>query len=216
MTPAEPPSKLRATGYGLIGVGAVAAVLGVTTLGWTGSSDEAAPPPPETGAVVTPDPGEEDPRPPATSDGTAEPGTTAPGTSEQEPSPTGPAEPGGSGTPPRETRAPGGEPGSGTGSGTQGSANGISVRILNNSTIRGLAHEAGGDFEDEGYDVAAVGNYARGVVAHTTAYYRPGTPEEQQARRVARDFDIAAEPRIEGLAGSDPGVIVIVTKDYRS
>lgn len=220
MTPTEPPSKLRATGYGLIGVGAVAAVLGLTSLGWSGSPDEAAAPQPESGAAATPDPGAEDPQPPASAaqppasgGDTAASDTAAPETSAQDP---GSADPERPGTPPRE---PSGNPESGSGepgSGTQGTENGISVRILNNSKIRGLAHEAGEDFETKGYDVAEVGNYARGVVAHTTAYYRPGTPEEQQARRVADDFGVRAEPRIEELEGGDPGVIVVVTKDYRS
>lgn len=231
MTPTEPPSKLRATGYGLIGVGAVAAVLGVTSLGWSGPSDETAAPQQESGAIATPDPSTEAPQapgsdsqPPASSGDTAESDLAAPDPSAQDPSAQDPsaqdpgsAEPNRSGTPPRESRAPGGNPESdGSGSGTQGSENGISVRILNNSTIRGLAHEAGEDFEAKGYDVADVGNYARGVVSHTTAYYHPGTPEEQQARRVADDFGVRAEPRIEELEGGDPGVIVVVTKDYRS
>ena len=88
------------------------------------------------------------------------------------------------------------------------------VRVYNNSTIKGLAHRAAADFRGVGYEVAEVGNYAQGRIYTTTIYYRPGTPEEDQARFVAEQFNARVEPRFPGLDHASEGVIAIVTNDY--
>jgi hypothetical protein len=89
------------------------------------------------------------------------------------------------------------------------------LRVLNNSKIHGLADKAANDFRAAGFTVAEVGNYPQGVIEATTAYYRPGTPEEQTAQALAKRFpNIRVQPRFEGIANSSPGVIVIVTNNY--
>ncbi|AUS78507.1 hypothetical protein C1701_09130 [Actinoalloteichus sp. AHMU CJ021] len=88
------------------------------------------------------------------------------------------------------------------------------LRVYNNSTVRGLANRAAGDFRDSGWDVSEVGNYSSGVIPSTTIYYRPGTPEEQLAGEIGAAFGIPVEPRFDGIRDAAPGVIVIVTNNY--
>jgi hypothetical protein len=92
----------------------------------------------------------------------------------------------------------------------------VTLRIYNNSTIKGLAARAGDEFRSEGWTVAEVSNYAAGVIPTTTAYYRPGTDEETAAKSLAATFGMRAEPRFEGIQNSNPGVIIIVTNDYQN
>src|SRR5699024_6641940 len=54
-------------------------------------------------------------------------------------------------------------------------ASDVPVRTRNDGKIQGLADQAGSDLRHAGYDVTEVGNYARGIVPNTTAYFRPGT-----------------------------------------
>ncbi|WP_199431394.1 LytR C-terminal domain-containing protein [Qaidamihabitans albus] len=204
----------RAAGLGLLAVAVVAAAIGgVTLLTGDGGDDTAAP---ETSETSEPS----EPQPPGSPTGT-QPGPTsepAPTTTEDTEQP-GEASPTGT-----ETAAPG-EPGNGTGDGDadgdgtaedqQASMKAGSVRVYNNSNIRGLATDAGGDFRAEGWNVVETGNYSDGIIPTTTAYFRPGTGEEAAARALAREFGMRAEPRFAGIADSSPGVIVIVTKDYR-
>jgi hypothetical protein len=85
--------------------------------------------------------------------------------------------------------------------------------VLNNSTISGLADRAADDFRGSGWNVTEVGNH-QGRIPVTTVYYRPGTAEEAQAKELAQQFGIRAEPRFEGIQAASPGIIVIVTKEY--
>jgi hypothetical protein len=88
------------------------------------------------------------------------------------------------------------------------------VRIYNNSTIRGLAARASSDLSAAGWTVVEVGNFARGTIPTTTAYYREGTDERAEADAIAAQFGMRAEPRFPGISSAGPGVIVIVTNDY--
>ncbi len=88
------------------------------------------------------------------------------------------------------------------------------VRIYNNSTIRGLAARASGDLSAAGWTVVEVGNFARGMIPTTTAYYQEGTNERADAEAIAAQFGMRAEPRFPGISSAGPGVIVIVTNDY--
>lgn len=45
--------------------------------------------------------------------------------------------------------------------------------VLNQTRIKGLAARMAADLRDEGWEVAATGNF-RGTVASTTVYYPPG------------------------------------------
>jgi CelD/BcsL family acetyltransferase involved in cellulose biosynthesis len=92
----------------------------------------------------------------------------------------------------------------------------VTVRVYNNSTIKGLAARAAADFRAQGWTVADVSNYADGIIPATTAYYRPGTDEETAAKALAAEFGIRADQRFDGIEQSSPGVIVIVTNNYQA
>ncbi|MDQ4094322.1 MAG: LytR C-terminal domain-containing protein [Actinomycetota bacterium] len=90
------------------------------------------------------------------------------------------------------------------------------VRVYNNSTIRGLAARAADDLTAAGWTVVEVGNYARGTIPTTTAYYQEGTDQRDDAEALGAEFGMRVEPRFSGIANADPGLIVIVTNDYVS
>ncbi|MBE1465972.1 LytR C-terminal domain-containing protein [Kibdelosporangium phytohabitans] len=76
-----------------------------------------------------------------------------------------------------------------------------------------MADRAANDIRGGGWNVVLVGNH-QGRVPVTTVYYRSGTAEEPQAKELAQQFGIRAEPRFDGIKDADPGIIVIVTKEY--
>lgn len=205
MTSGEPssgPSKTKLTGYALIGVGALAAVVGVASLAAGGRTEDSA-------QQVPPQPV----APPPISSPVQEPPADS-GTGQAEP----PAQqPSGVAQPPAPSTGDGGlvpqNPGVPTGAG-QGSAR-IVVRVYNNSTITGLAHRAAEDFRQVGYEVPEVGNYPGGLIPTTTIYFRPGTPEQAQAEEVAAHFGARAEARFPGIEDATPGLIAIITNDYK-
>jgi hypothetical protein len=88
------------------------------------------------------------------------------------------------------------------------------VRVYNNSTIRGLAARAARDLSAAGWTVVEVGNYARGTIPTTTAYYQEGTDLQASAEALGAEFGMRVEPRFPGIANAGPGLIVIVTNDY--
>jgi hypothetical protein len=180
-------------GYTLIGVGAVAAAIGATTAfaGEPGGEQPVASPPVQSAPQPAPAPPPAAPvQPPV-----------------QQPPAQQPA-----GPPPVQLA-----PGSGSDqqpSSPDQSAK-ISVRVYNNSTIKGLAHRAADDFRAAGYDVPEAGNYPWGKIPTTTVYYRPGTPEQANAEQVAAQFGALAQPRFPGLQDATPGIIAIITDDYK-
>ncbi|MBE1500499.1 hypothetical protein H4696_007599 [Amycolatopsis lexingtonensis] len=192
---------MKAAGVVLIGVAIVAAVVGgITALSGDGSN-EAGP----SGTSSTP-PGTSGgtSAPPATSSTATPPSTSTNPTSPTPPSPTSPA-------PGQPTQGQPGQPGD-----QQASNKWVTVRVFNNSTIKGLADRAAEDFRGSGWNVNEVSNYSQGVIPTTTAFYRPGTDEEAAAKQLAQEFGIKAEPRFPGIESASPGVIVIVTKEYQS
>jgi hypothetical protein len=256
--PSGGPSPLRLGGLALIGVGVIAAVIGVATVATGGGSDDptvAAPPTASSETVPTSAPGTTDPGAlpsfaPApgtdgssgTGDGAAGGGTGTAGS--------GPGSTGGDGSGTGGTGAggtgPGGTGSGGTGSGGTGSggtgtggagvqqgsagAGGTGgaggsgavvaaprepLRVYNNSTIAGLAAKAAEDFRRAGWTVTESRNYSDGVIPTTTVYYRPGTAEQAAAERLAAEFGMRAEPRFAGIQDATPGLIVILTKDYK-
>lgn len=192
-TPA-PPSLARFGGFALIGIGVLAAGFGVAAVmtGGTHNAMDTTHPPGAPGlapsSLVSP---------PASAPSAA-PGMPGPVSS----SPSGPATPG----------AGGGPQGSG-GVGEQ--APQIVIRVYNNSMIQGLASRAADDFRRDGYDVAEVGNYSQGIIPTTTIYYEPGTPEQAEAEEVAAAFGARAQPRFPGIENASPGLIAIITDDYK-
>jgi hypothetical protein len=89
------------------------------------------------------------------------------------------------------------------------------VRVYNNSTIRGLAARAASDFSAAGWTVVEVGNYPWGIIPTSTVYYQEGTDQQAGAESIAAEFGMRVEPRFSGIAQASPGIIVIVTNDYR-
>jgi hypothetical protein len=194
MTSGEPstgPAKARIIGFGLIGVGAIAGAIGIATLVSGGETSNSARP-------LPPDPGANPPvtslvqNPPAV----VPPAVPPPATQDSPP----PA-------PPQSTQ----DVPVGSGDGTAK----IVVRIYNNSTISGLAHRAAEDFRLAGYEVPEVGNYSAGRIPTTTIYFRPGTDEERQAQEMAARFGARVEPRFDGIQDATPGLIAIITNDYK-
>jgi len=189
---------LRTAGLVLLGVAAVALLLGIFGVATGDDPDEIA----------------TEGRPPATS--------TPSGGSPS--SPTGPASPTGTVGPspappstavPPSTTAPGAPPpitmpdtGAGTGDATRGA-----VRIYNNSKIRGLAARAAEDMQAAGWSVGEVGNYSAGTIPTTTVYY-DDEGQRSAADALGESFGMRVEPRFDGIRDAAPGLIVIVTNDY--
>ena len=90
------------------------------------------------------------------------------------------------------------------------------VRVYNNSTIRGLAARAADDLTAAGWTVVEVGNYPQGIIPTTTVYYPEGGQEQAIAEAIGAEFGMRVEPRFPGIEDAAPGVIVIITNDYAS
>ena len=46
-------------------------------------------------------------------------------------------------------------------------------------------------------------------------YFQDGTNQRAGAEAIAAEFGMRVEPRFSGIAQASPGIIVIVTNDYR-
>jgi LytR cell envelope-related transcriptional attenuator len=184
----------RVAGVALLGLAAVALIIGlITALGGNGDGNAADQPPSSATSTIT--------GPPSTTSRTRPPSTTK---STKPPSSTTTTKPPGQSS---QTNPPGdgnGEP-----------ARSVPVRVYNNSKVKGLAHTAADDLRAEGWQVTEVANYPYGVIPTTTVYYRPGTDEEAAARSIASTFGMRVEERFEGIKDAPAGVIVIVTNDYQ-
>lgn len=193
MTSPGPARPARLAGFVLLGVAVVAVGLGVFSL--TSGGGQA------TGGSTT-TPGTSSTTAPPTSPTTRS--TTTPPTSASSTSPAGPTTT--VAPPPVTTTAPaGGPPG----------VPQVPVRVFNNSTIKGLAAEAAGDFQQAGFDVVQVGNYAQSNIPTTTAYYTNQPGEQATAQALAQQFGMQTAPRFPGIAFDGPGVVVIVTNDFK-
>ncbi|AIG73378.1 MULTISPECIES: LytR C-terminal domain-containing protein [Amycolatopsis] len=194
---------MKAAGLALVGVAVIAAVIGGITLTSGGGDSDTATPPGTT---------------PTSSDGATQPSSPAPG------SPSASTPPASSSAPPSSAPAssappasqPGqtGQPGQ-PGGDQQASHKWVTVRVYNNSTIQGLAEQAAKDFRASGWNVSEVKGYP-GRLPETVAYFRPGTDEEAAAKALALEFGFRAEPRFKEIENIGPGVIVILTKDYKT
>ncbi|MFD4643927.1 LytR C-terminal domain-containing protein [Lentzea sp. NPDC058436] len=187
---ASPSRPAKAAGFALLGVAAVALVIGVVSLFGGGSSDDT--PPVAEGSSTAP---------PASTSSSAS-SSEAPASTSSSPvtttaSPTAPA----SSVPPPPVTQPG--------------VTKAPVRVYNNSTITGLASKASDEVRANGWEVAETGNYAGGTIPTTTVYYRPGTEEEAAAKELASVLRARVEPRFDGIQAAASGVILIVTNDYQ-
>jgi len=200
---------LRTAGLVLLGVAAVALLLGIFGVAGGDDSDEIAAEGRPPAASTQPGGSTTNPTGTASPTGTAgSTSSTSTATSTATPTATPTGAPPSTGAPvaPPPIITPGAGPG--TGEPTRGA-----VRIYNNSTIRGLAARAAQDMRAAGWSVQEVGNYSAGIIPTTTVYY------DDKSRRNAADalgesFGMRIEPRFDGIRDATPGLIVIVTNDY--
>ena len=185
---------LRVAGVALLGLAAVALIIGlITTFGSNGDGDAAERPPEPPPTTTTSRPG-------------GNPPSSATTTKSVPPSSTTSSSPAPTTTTTTQTRPPGdgnGEP-----------EKSVPVRVLNNSKVKGLAAKAADDLRADGWQVGEIGNYSATNLPETTVFFRPGTDEEAAARELASAFGLEVQPRIDTLADQPPGVIVVVTSDY--
>ena len=139
---------------------------------------------------------------------TSAPGVPAPSSEAPAPAPasgaSAPGAPGGAGT--AGTAGAAGAAGASTSAGDKSA---VTVHVLNNSTIQGLAAKAKEQLSRQGYRVGQVGNYSRSVVPQNTVYY---TDNEQQARELAEKVGGVAQQRPADLPAetAGPGSLVVV------
>ena len=148
----------------------------------------AAPAGPVTSATGVPAPSSGAPAPASAPAGAAASGAVAPG------APSG---------------ATAGTAGAAGASTSAGDKSAVTVHVLNNSTIQGLAAKAKEQLTRQGYRVGQVGNYSRSVVPQNTVYY---TDNEQQARELAEKVGGVAQQRPADLPAetAGPGSLVVV------
>ena len=153
------------------------------------SIQPAAPAGPVTSAPGVPAPSSGAPAPASAPAGSPASGAAAPGSS------------GGAGT--------AGAAGAAGASTSAGDKSAVTVHVLNNSTIQGLAAKAKEQLTSQGYRVGQVGNYSRSVVPQNTVYY---TDNEQQARELAEKVGGVAQQRPADLPAetAGPGSLVVV------
>ena len=192
---------LRTAGLVLLGVAAVALLLGLLDVAGGGDSDEIAiegrSPAASTQLGGSPT------RPTGAASPTATAGSTS---ATSTATPTGAPPSTGAPVAPPPIIMPGAAPG--TGEPTRGA-----VRVYNNSTIRGLAAQAAQDMRAVGWSVREVGNYSGGTIPTTTVYYDDESGCSA-ADALGENFGMRIEPRFEGIRDAAPGLIVIVTNDY--
>ncbi|MGI5126156.1 LytR C-terminal domain-containing protein [Pseudonocardia sp. CA-107938] len=199
-------------GLALLGVGAVAALIGVASLvgGGGGGSPTAAGPTPTAEVTAPATPAPTDPNAATTPAPAPAPATTPP---------------------PAATPAPGGVPVPSFGATPNAVAGPTKaapapaprtvakqpVRVYNNSTIQGLAARAAADLRAAGWQVTEIKGYPGGIIPTSTVYFRPESPaEEASARELGAQFGLRVEQRFAGIQDATPGLIVIVTKDYKA
>lgn len=113
------------------------------------------------------------------------------------------------GAPSGATAGTAGAAGAAGASTSAGDKSAVTVHVLNNSTIQGLAAKAKEQLTRQGYRVGQVGNYSRSVVPQNTVYY---TDNEQQARELAEKVGGVAQQRPADLPAetAGPGSLVVV------
>lgn len=87
------------------------------------------------------------------------------------------------------------------------------IYVMNNSMTQGLAGVTATKLRNAGWPVAGTGNYGAGIVWVSTVFYGPNAGEYELAQRLANALGMSIAPRIAGLAGEQPGVVVVVTQD---
>jgi LytR cell envelope-related transcriptional attenuator len=198
-----PDNRLRKGALALFALAVIAALIGLVMVITRGG--QTTPPGPATATSAHPLPPSVIPFPPVSTTPEA-PAVIPPVPAPVQPGPVqpGPAQP--AEAAPLEQAAPAGGKGASRGE----------VRVYNNSMIHGLAARAADDLRAAGWAVVEVGNYPWGIIPTTTVYYEEGTDQRAAAEAIASEFGMRVEPRFPGIAHANPGIIVIVTKDYRN
>ena len=222
---------MRTAGVALLGVGVIAATIGLFTSASSGNGTSAAvpssssqalapsvaetlaPAAPEPTAPVIAEPAPASLAPPA-SVAPAVPDSVAPAVPNAAAPPAPPAAQPRVAAPVPAAPPVGSGSGSAAGSGSGGTDARAPLRVYNNSLIQGLAAKAKSDFEAAGWTVTDISGYP-GAIPHSTVYFRPGTKEEAAAQELGKEFGLRVEPRFPGIQQSSDGVIVIVTEDYK-
>ncbi|MBM7771541.1 type IV secretory pathway VirB10-like protein [Actinokineospora baliensis] len=192
----------RVVGLTLLAVAAAAAVIGVITLFDTGEEAPPSAQAPQTTVTTT------QPAPPSGDLTSLPPRPTTPGLTSAQPTTT--AQPPVTSAPPVSTAPP-----VTTKPGNTADAPSEPLRIYNNSTVAGLAARAAEDIGSAGWKIAQTGNYSGGKIPTTTVYFEPGTSQEAAARQLADQFGFRVEARFDGIKDASPGLILIVTNDYK-
>src|SRR5262245_27823509 len=187
----------RIAGVALLGLAAVALIIGlITALGGNGDGNAANQPPSSATSTIT--------GPASTTTRSHAPTTTK---SSKPPTSSSKA-------PTTTTKPPGQSQTNPPGDGNGEPQKSVPVRGYTTSTTKGLARTAANDLQAAGWQVTDVSNYPYGRIPTTTVYYRPGTEEEAAAREIASTFGMRVEERFDGIKDAPAGVIVIVTNDY--
>jgi hypothetical protein len=87
----------------------------------------------------------------------------------------------------------------------------ISVQVLNNSNVTGLAAKTATTLTGSGWTNVESANYSRTDVATTTVYYGKTSGEKEAAEEIAKELGVSAQPRFADIVGEPAGVIVIIT-----
>jgi LytR cell envelope-related transcriptional attenuator len=192
-----PDRRLRTAGIALISLAVMAATIGVVLV-FAHSRHPTVPSPTPT-IAAPPQPPTMIPFPPPVP-------TSSAVVPFPRPAPVAPA-------PPAAEAVPAGGPAGGT------TVSRGEVRVYNNSTIRGLAARVARDLTAAGWTVVEVGNYPWGIIPTTTVYYQDDFSKDGDQRAdaaaMASAFGMRAEPRSPAITHVGPGLIVIVTNDYR-
>jgi hypothetical protein len=91
----------------------------------------------------------------------------------------------------------------------------VTLRVVDGAAVGGLAARAAADFRTGGWLVEAVDDDRVRTTTVSTVYHRPGTVEEDAARRLAAEFGLQSRPRPEALRALPPGLVVVLAADYR-
>lgn len=92
----------------------------------------------------------------------------------------------------------------------------VPVRVLNNSTVQGLAQRVADDVRESDFEVSEVGNFSETTFAQSVVYYTPGKgDEEKTARALADSLGISAAPRDAQAERMPAGVVLVITQDLQ-
>ncbi|WP_123935842.1 LytR C-terminal domain-containing protein [Corynebacterium gerontici] len=84
------------------------------------------------------------------------------------------------------------------------------VKVLNNSTVQGMAATVADKLAAEGWKKGEVGNYADAVVPQNTVYFDSANPNAEQAARKLADRVGGVAQAGQPAGTEDPNVLVLV------